>query len=104
MGSNTETDGSVVEQQSERAKAEIRLEKQDVDGVCVCGGCKTGTAAVEGAKILANTLLLLMQLLLDLLPMEVVVVVKHVAACVTGFSGNSVSKLQRQLGKNYIPF
>lgn len=100
VGSKTETDGIVVEQ-SERDKAEIRLEKEDVDVCCCCGGCETAVAVVEGAKMLANTLvvLLLLQLLLELLLKAAVVFVKLVAACVSGdspigLSGNSVNNSQ----------
>lgn len=101
VGSMTETDGIDVEQ-SERDKAETRLEKEDGDvGCCGGGGCETAVAVAEGAKMLANTLvvLLLLQLLLQLVLKAAVAFVKLVAACVSGdnpigFSGNSVNNSQ----------
>lgn len=82
VGSAVEDDGRVVER-SERPIAHIRSENVDDDW----GGWDVN-GVVEGAKILANTLVLLLLLLLELVTVPVVNDIVAGACCNTpaGFS------------------
>lgn len=88
MGSKVATDGR-VEEQFERP---MKLENDELADVW--GGLATA-ATLEGVNMLANTVLVLLPLLLEQVLMVVELVVKPVgAACVGGespitFSGNS---------------